>query len=97
MENQNQQKVQIKVKDEDLKGNYANMAQLGHTKEEFILDFFMVHPPAGTLASRVITSPGHAKRLLGALQTNIENYEKKFGKIEKAEAPKGGNIGFQSE
>ena len=31
--------------------------------------------------SRIILSPEHSKRLLLALKSNIENYEKKFGKI----------------
>jgi len=36
----NQQQIQIKAKDEDLKGSYSNLMQILHTKEEFILDFF---------------------------------------------------------
>lgn len=89
--------MQIKANDEQLKGRYANMAQVPHTKEEFILDFFLAHPPAGQLLDRIILSPGHMKRLANALKENIEKYEKQHGKVEIAEAPKGGNIGFQSE
>lgn len=94
-QNQNQQQLKINASDEALKGNYANAMQISHTKEEFILDFFLAHPPQGQLASRVITSPGHAKRIVAALQQNIKNYEEKFGKLEEADAPKS-NIGFSS-
>ena len=67
MEQQKQQ-LKIKAKDEDLKGVYSNLMQIVHAKEEFILDFFMASPPQGILASRVIMSPGHLKRMLKALQ-----------------------------
>jgi len=91
-----QQEIKIKIKDEDLKGNYSNLMQILHTKEEFLLDFFLVSPPEGLLTSRVIMSPGHIKRLLKALQENILKYEDKFGRIEEAEAP-GTLLGFQVE
>src|SRR3989338_5240158 len=90
MDNQQQpkpQQFQIKAQDEDLKGKYSNLMQITHTQEEFVLDFFLVIPPQGTLASRVILSPGHLKRMIKALQDNIEKYEGKFGKIQEAESP----------
>jgi len=85
----NQQQIQIKVKDDDLKGVYSNLMQVLHTKEEFFLDFFLVSAPTGVLTSRVIMSPGHLKRMIKALQENVGKYEEKFGKIEEAEAPEG--------
>lgn len=88
--------MQIKANDEALKGRYSNMAQVSHTKEEFILDFFLAHPPAGQLLDRIILSPGHMKRLANAFAENIDKYEKQHGKIEEAAPPKGGNIGFQA-
>lgn len=89
----NQQQLQIKAKDGDLKGVYSNLMQVVHTREEFLLDFFLASPPNGVLASRVIMSPGHIKRMLKALQDNLEKYEEKFGKIEAGEAPEP-KIGF---
>lgn len=89
-----EQKIKIKARDEDLKGNYSNLMQVLHTKEEFILDFFLVSPPQGILVSRIIMSPGHFKRMIGALKENISKYEGKFGKIEKAEVPES-SIGFK--
>ena len=59
--------------------------QIVHTKEEFIFDFFMSAPPQGILTSRVVLSPGHAKRIALALAENIKKYEDKFGKIKEAE------------
>ncbi len=70
-------------------GVYSNNMVVSHTKEEFILDFLMVAPPAGAVTARVIVSPGHMKRILAALQDNIAKYEKSFGTIQIAEEPKG--------
>ena len=90
---QEQKQIKIKAKDEELKGNYSNLMQVLHTKEEFILDFFLASPPEGILTSRVIMSPGHLKRMIKALQENAGKYEEKFGKIEEAEAPEA-KLGF---
>lgn len=87
------QTLQIKAHDDILKGAYANMVQISHTKEEVIFDFINVIPPQGQLVSRVVTSPGHAKRILAALQDNIKKYEAGFGPIAPAEGPKG-DFGF---
>jgi len=37
--------------------------------------------------SSIITSPGHMKRMLKALQDDVKDYEKDFGKITVAKAP----------
>ena len=79
--------------DHDLKGHYSNMAQISHTQEEFILDFFSITPPVGVLASRVIVSPGHLKRLIAALVENMKNYETNFGTVASTEPPQ--EFGFQ--
>ena len=94
------QKIQIKARDDDLKGNYSNLMQVFHnTKEEFVLDFFLVSPPTGILTSRVIMSPGHLKRMVKAIQENVRKYEEKFGEIEEAKTPEmpEGGIGFKAE
>jgi hypothetical protein len=70
---------------------------IGHTENEVVLDFIFLQPqaPKAKVRSRIITSPGHAKRLLAALQDNIAKYEAKFGPIKTAVAPPdGGKIGF---
>ena len=91
-----EKQIKIKAKDEDLKGKYSNLMQILHTKDEFVLDFFLVSPPQGILSSRIIMSPGHLKRMIKALRENIEKYEKKFGKIEMAEIPEQ-KFGFTPE
>jgi hypothetical protein len=89
------QQIQIKATDEKLRGEYSNMMQILHTKEEFVLDFLNIFPPTGTLNSRVILSPGHLKRMQKAIEESLQKYEAQFGKIEASEAPKN-SIGFQA-
>ncbi len=90
------QQVQIKANDEKLAGSYANMMQVSHTREEFVLDFVNLLPPSGQLVSRVLISPAHAKRIVAALTDNIKKYESQFQKIadEGEEKP---SFGFQTE
>ncbi len=95
MSNQPQQ-IQVKIPDEILKGVYANLVQIAHTKEEFVLDFVNVMPPQGIVNARVYLSPAHAKRLAKALLDNVSRYEQQFSKIEEglASAPE---VGFKTE
>ena len=67
----------------DTKGVYANLAFISHTPAEIVLDFAQVLPrmPKGSVVSRVIMSPMHAKLLQKALAQNIANFEKQFGEI----------------
>jgi len=90
-----QQQIQIKATDEKLKGEYSNVMQILHTKEEFVLDFLNIFPPTGTLNSRIILSPGHFKRMISAMNENLKKYEDQYGKIAESEAPNQ-NIGFQA-
>lgn len=90
------QQMQVKVTDEVLKGVYANMVQVAHTPEEFILDFMNLFPPSGIVTSRVVVSPQHMKRIVVALQENIKRYEDQFGGI-KAGAEQVPHIGFRTE
>ncbi len=91
------QQINIKIDDAILKGAYANAMGVSHAKEEFVLDFMNIYPwqKTGVVSARVITSPGHVKRIYKALDENIKKYEKQFGKIEEAQAPSAGEIGFQ--
>lgn len=79
--------MNVKITDEELKGRYANLVRITHTREEFILDFINMVPPQGAVTARVITSPGHLKRLIRALAGNLKLYEKSFGPIEEAPEP----------
>lgn len=81
-ENANGQ-LQIELKEDIAMGTYANLAIITHSSSEFILDFVRVLPgvPKAPVESRVILAPEHAKRLLHALEENIEKYEQAFGPI----------------
>jgi len=89
--------VQINIRcDEHVsQGIYSNLAKISHTEDEFTIDFVYINPdpPFGKLQSRIITSPGHAKRFLMALEENIIKYEKSFGEI-KAPSKPPGDIGY---
>ncbi len=91
----NKKKIKIKIRDEQTKGSYANFMRVSHTREEFVLDFANIVPPQGIITSRIITSPGHFKRIIGALQENLKLYEQKFGNIEEAKTPGKREIGFK--
>ena len=93
---QNAQQIQIKATDDKLKGEYANAANIFHTREEFVLDFINIFPPTGTLNARIIVSPGHFKRMLAAMTENLKKYESQFGNVEASVAPSS-SIGFQAK
>jgi hypothetical protein len=83
----NQQQIQIKISDEDMKGFYSNLMQIVHSKEEFIFDFANVMGQQGVVGSRIFMSPGHAKRILAALTENLKKYEEQFGTINEGSSP----------
>jgi hypothetical protein len=88
-EAQKQQQVQIKADEKDLVGQYSNLAIIHHNAEEFTMNFIYVFPTVqqGKLMASIIVSPGHAKRLLRALEENIDRYEAQFGPIRDEVAP----------
>lgn len=84
---------EIKIADNIPGGDYANLAQIGHNKDEFQVMFASVMGGSGRVVSKVMTSPGHYKRMLKAMQDNLKKYEEKFGAIEESKSPQ--SIGFQ--
>lgn len=86
---QENQQLQIELKPEVAEGTYANLAVITHSTSEVILDFVQMMPgmPKAQVKSRVIMAPEHAKRLLFALQDNVQKYEAAFGPI-NLQAPK---------
>jgi hypothetical protein len=81
--------LNIKIDDEELKGRYSNLLRISHSREEFILDFINLVPPQGIVTSRVVTSPGHLKRIVRALSANLERFEQAYGTIPEAPEPGG--------
>lgn len=91
-------KIEVQLDPEMMKGAYANVTNIGHTKEEFLFDFLFVqqHPaPFGKLVSRVIVHPAHAKRLLLTLQENVRKYEDEHGPIDPGSFPQNSNRTLQ--
>jgi len=82
--------LEIKISDEELKGRYSNLLRITHTREEFILDFIQIVPPQGVVTARVVTSPGHLKRIVRALGANLSRYEEAHGPIAEADEPPAG-------
>jgi hypothetical protein len=94
--NKPEQPNQIQIKDGFAGAEYANAMQVGHNKEEFMMTFLNIVAPAGRVAGKIITSPGHFKRIIRAMEDNLNKYEASFGKVEEAESPKD-EIGFKTE
>ena len=81
------QGMTIKIADDELKGRYSNLLRITHTREEFILDFINLVPPQGVVCARIVTSPGHMKRIVRALAANLERYEKTYGVVQESPDP----------
>ncbi|MCT4616344.1 MAG: DUF3467 domain-containing protein [Marinifilaceae bacterium] len=79
----NSNQLDIQLDSEIAQGKYSNLAIITHSSSEFVMDFVRILPglPKADVKSRVILGPEHAKRLLLALQDNIEKYEKQYGTI----------------
>lgn len=77
-------KLQVQIDDDISQGIYSNLVLINHTENEFVIDFAFIQPttPRAKVRTRVISSPRHTKRLLLALQKNVERYEERFGPIE---------------
>ncbi len=90
MENNNENKhnqgneLNINLPEDIAPGHYSNLAIIGHSPSEFVMDYASVLPgmPQGEVKTRVIMAPIHAKRLLAALTENIAKYESNFGEID---------------
>ncbi|WP_207427752.1 DUF3467 domain-containing protein [Pedobacter sp. SYSU D00535] len=82
-EQNNDNQLNIELSEEVAEGTYSNLAIITHSNTEFVLDFIRVMPgvPKAKVKSRIILTPEHAKRLLRALEDNIEKYEAVNGRI----------------
>ncbi len=88
-ENQEPQEGQLNIElaEEVADGQYANLAIITHSNSEFVVDFIKAMPgvPKAKVKSRIIITPQHAKRLVKALQDNIQKYEQVNGPIQETE------------
>ncbi|MDR2145158.1 MAG: DUF3467 domain-containing protein [Tannerella sp.] len=75
--NPNQNQIQIELTEDVAQGTYSNLVVIAHSASEFIFDFIRLVPgiPKAKVKNRIIMTPDNAKRLLFALQENIQKYE----------------------
>lgn len=88
MEEKQQNQLNIELSEEVAEGTYSNLAIITHSNSEFVVDFVKVMPgvPKAKVKSRIVLTPQHAKRLLNALQDNIDKFESAHGTIEETES-----------
>ena len=85
--NPQKQQVNVVVPDEVKHGEYANFLLVSHSPHEFTLDFCQLLPGKETgkvnaeIVSRVRIAPTMVGRVLNALNTNLSNYEERFGQV----------------
>lgn len=88
--------INIELSEDVADGTYANLAIITHSNAEFIVDFIRMMPglPKAKVKSRIVLTPQHAKRLMGALADNISKYEAIHGHIKETKGgePEGGAI-----
>ena len=91
MDNNESKQIRLELKPEVAAGSYSNLAIISHSHSEFIIDFAKTLPGLAKpeVTNRIIMTPEHAKRLLGALNENIGKYESQFGQISLGGEPKG--------
>ncbi|PPL04874.1 DUF3467 domain-containing protein [Parapedobacter indicus] len=89
MAEKNENQLNIELAEDVAEGVYSNLAIITHSNTEFVLDFIRVMPgiPKAKVKSRIILTPEHAKRLLGALNDNIAKFEAANGNINAQDDP----------
>lgn len=89
----NEVKLEIHLDEETAQGVYVNLAVVNHTDAEFVIDFIFAQPqaPKAKVRSRIITSPAHVKRLIAALQENLQRFEKSHDPAQLSAPPHGGD------
>lgn len=82
-ENTDPNALNIELSEAIAEGEYANLALIAHSSSEFVVDFIRLLPgvPKAKVKSRIILTPEHAKRLLAALEENVQKFEQSFGPI----------------
>jgi len=77
-------RIQLHIDEPIAQGTYSNLVVINHSENEFVVDFAYLQPqnPHAKVRARIISSPRHTKRMLLALQKNLERYEARYGTIE---------------
>jgi hypothetical protein len=79
----NIRQIQVNTGDKMSRGRYSNNMVAAHSADEFILDWLLNSPNGAHLVSRIIVSPAHIKKIIVALQENLDSYEKQFGRLKE--------------
>ena len=89
MSTENEKQLQIELSPEMAEGIYSNLAVINHSPSEFVLDFIQLMPglPKARVKARVILTPQHAKRLIRAMEENVQRFESAHGPISETEQP----------
>jgi len=87
---------QLQIADNIPGAEYTNFANIGHNQEEFQLVFANVFPPSGRVVAKLITTPAHFKRMIRAMNDNLQKYQEQFGEIKEAPGVDGKEIGFKA-
>ncbi|GLB50945.1 DUF3467 domain-containing protein [Neptunitalea lumnitzerae] len=84
-----QGQINIELDEKIAEGTYSNLAIINHSVSEFVVDFISMMPgtPKAKVKSRIVLTPQHAKRLLKALNDNVQRFERAHGEIKDYEQP----------
>ncbi|MDD5528086.1 MAG: DUF3467 domain-containing protein [Patescibacteria group bacterium] len=85
MENNQAKPMEIKIADNMPGGEYSNAMQVVFNKDEFTLPFFNLVGQNGRVVAKIISNPGHYKRMIAVMEKALKEYEAKFGMIKEAE------------
>src|SRR5437868_3701544 len=94
--NPQQQQLDIELPEDIADGIYSNLAIIGHSNQEFVVDFVKIMPgvPKAKVKARIILTPQHAKRLVKALNENVRRFEQIHGEINDVEPNPGFPMNF---
>lgn len=97
MENQPQQKQEIKIADNIPGAEYSNAMQVNHNKDEFQITFLNLMGLSGRVTGKIISNPGHFKRMVSAMTENLKKYETQFGEVKESVLIDHKEIGFSDK
>lgn len=86
-EKKEERQLDIELDDKVAEGIYSNLAIINHSPTEFVIDFINIMPaqPKAKVKSRIVLTPQHAKRLLRALNDNVNKFEQNYDEIKEFE------------
>ena len=84
-----QQQISVQVPDGQKHGIYANFLVVSHSPHEFTLDFCQLVPTGqadkvvAEVVARVKVAPTLVGKIITALNTNMTNYENRYGLVKE--------------